>query len=152
MKIDPNPEILKTQYPEKTATTEKPAKDEFSGMLKEAIDNEPSKTVEGSKKSQMISNVAQVQLNTFLPVQNNPIVGRTEQFLDLLEQYQAKLMDPQASLKDVHPLIEKLESEKDALAPFMDSLPQGDELKDILNNALVSATVETIKFNRGDYV
>jgi len=45
-----------------------------------------------------------------------------------------------------------MEKEKDVLAPLMDSLPQGDELKDILNNALVSATVETIKFNRGDYV
>jgi hypothetical protein len=152
MKIDPNLEILKTQYPEKTAATEKPAKDEFSGMLKEGIDNEPSKTVEGSKEPQMISSVAQVQFNTFLPVQNNLNVERTEQFLDLLEQYQTKLMDPQARLKDLHPLIKKLENEKDAPALLMDSLPQGDELKDILNNALVAATVETIKFNRGDYV
>jgi len=50
----------------------------------------------------------------------------------------SKLMDPQASLRDIHPLVESIQNEKDALTPLMDSLPDGDELKDVLNNALVS--------------
>jgi len=152
MKIDPTQELLKAQYTDKTSAAQKPGKDEFSAMLKEAIESDSSNAVQDKKGPQMISSVAQLEFNTRFTVQNNPIVERTEQFLDLLEQYQTKLMDPQASLRDIHPLIERMEKEKDVLAPLMDSLPQGDELKDILNNALVSATVETIKFNRGDYV
>jgi hypothetical protein len=31
-------------------------------------------------------------------------------------------------------------------------MPQGDELGDIMNRAAVAATVEAIKFNRGDYI
>jgi hypothetical protein len=32
------------------------------------------------------------------------------------------------------------------------SLPEGDGLKDILNQALVTAEVEIIRFRRGDYL
>ena len=100
----------------------------------------------------MLSSVAQLQFSTQFAVQSNQMVEQTEQFLDLLEQYQSKLMDPQASLRDIHPLVESIQKEKDALAPLMDSLPDGDELKDVLKSALITSTVEMIKYNRGDYV
>ncbi len=151
MKIDPTQELLKTQYTDKASAAQKPDKDEFSAMLKEAIESDSSNAVQNKKGSQMISSVVQLQFNTQFAVQNNAILERTEEFLDLLEQYQSKLMDPQASLRDIHPLIERMEKEKDALAPLMNSFPEG-ELMDVLNNALVTSTVEMIKFNRGDYV
>ena len=151
MKIDPTQELLKTQYSNKTSFAQKPDKNEFSAMLKEAIESDSSSAVQDKKGPQMIS-LAQLQFNTQFAVQSNPMVERTEQFLDLLEEYQNKLMDPQTSLRDINPLIGQMEKEKDALAPLMDSLPDGDELKDVLNNALVTSTVEMIKFNRGDYV
>jgi AAA domain len=152
MKIDPSQELLKTQYSGKTSLNEKPNADEFSAMFKEAIDDDPSKNIEGSKKSQMLNSAAQVQFNTPFAVQNAPLVERTEKFLDLLEEYQNTLMDPRAGLRDVHPLIEKLESEKEALVPLLGSLPEGEGLKEVLNNALVTSSVEVFKFNRGDYV
>ena len=152
MKIDPNLEILKAQYPEKTSVTAKPRKDEFSAMLKEAIDNEPSKIVKGSKNPPMISSFAQVQFNPNFAVQDSPIVERTEKFLDILEEYQNKLLDPRATLRDIRPLIERMETEKETLAPVLNSLPPGDGLKDILNDALITSSLEVIKFNRGDYV
>ena len=152
MKIDPTQELLKTQHTDKTSATQKPDKDEFSAMLKEAIESDSSSAVQNKKGPAMINSVAQLQFSTQFAVQSNPMVERTEQFLDLLEEYQNKLMDPQASLRDIHPLIEKMEKEKDALAPLMDSLPDEDELKDVLNNTLMTSTVEMIKYNRGDYV
>ena len=151
MKIDPTQELLKTQYSDKTSFVQKPDKNEFSAMLKEAIENDSSSAVQDKKGPQMIS-LAQLQFTAQFAVQSNPMVERTEQFLDLLEEYQNKLMDPQTSLRDINPLIGQMEKEKDALSPLMDSLPDGDELKDVLNNALVTSTVEMIKFNRGDYV
>jgi hypothetical protein len=45
-----------------------------------------------------------------------------------------------------------MEMENQELIPMMESLPDGDGLKDILNRLLVSSTVEVIKFNRGDYI
>jgi hypothetical protein len=152
MKIDPSQELLKTQYSGKASSNEKPNADEFSAMLKEAIDDDPSKNIEGSKKPQMINRAAKVQFNTLFAVKDDLLVERTEKFLNLLEEYQNKLMDSRASLRDVHPLIERLESEKDALVPILDSLPEGEGLKEVLNNALVTSSVEIFKFNRGDYV
>jgi len=38
MKIDPSQELLKTQHTDKPSAAQKPDKDEFSAMLKEAIE------------------------------------------------------------------------------------------------------------------
>ena len=153
MKIDPNPEILRMQHPEKTSGADKPVgKDEFSAMLEEAINNEPSSAVKGSKKPPIISSVAQFQFNTPFTVQNDPFVERTEKFLDILEEYRNKLLDPRATLRDIHPLIKRMETEKENLTPVLHSLPTGDGLKEILNDALITSSLEVIKFKRGDYL
>jgi len=152
MKIDPNQEILKSAYPDKTIRPDKPADNEFGTMLKDAINNEPSKTSAENVKPRMINSIPNIQINPLFAVQDNPIAERTESFLDILEEYQNKLLDPQATLRDIHPLIQKMETEQEALAPVLNSLPPGDGLKDILNDALVNSEVEVIKFNRGDYV
>ena len=125
MKIDHTQELLKTEHTGKTSATQKPDKDEFSAMLKEAIESDSSSSVQDKKGPQMVNSLGQLKFSTEFTVQNHPIAERTEQFLDLLEQYQNKLMDPRASLRDIHPLIERMEREKDVLAPLMDSLPDG---------------------------
>jgi len=152
MKIDPNQEILKSAYTDKTIRLDKPANNEFGTMLKDAINNEPSRTNSENMKPQMISSIPNIQINPLFAVQDNPIVEQTENFLDILEEYQNKLLDPQTTLRDIHPLIQRMESEKETLTPVLNSLPPGDGLKDILNDALVNSEVEVIKFNRGDYV
>ena len=151
MKIDPNPEIVKSVYPDKSVRPGRPAGDPFAAMLKDAI-NEPSGTNTGSEKPKMISNISNIQLNPLLTIQDDPMVARTERFLDILEEYQGKLKDPQTTLREIHPLIQKMETEKEFLTPFLDSLPPGNGLKEILNDAMITSTLETMKFNRGDYV
>jgi len=42
--------------------------------------------------------------------------------------------------------------EKDQLSRVLDSMPNEDRLKDILNQTLITASLEVIKFNRGDYI
>jgi hypothetical protein len=153
MKIDPNQEILKSAYNnDKTIRHDKPAGNEFGTMLKDAIDNEPSRTNSENMKPLMINSIPNIQLNPLFAVQDNPIIEKTENFLDLLEEYKNKLLDPQTTLRDIHPLVQRMESEKETLTPVLNSLPPGDGLKDILNDALVNSEVEVIKFNRGDYV
>ena len=153
MKIDPNQEILKSAYNnDKTIRPDKPAGNGFGTMLKDAINNEPSKINSENMKPQMINSIPNIQLNPLFAVQDNPIVEQTENLLDILEEYRNKLLDPQATLRDIHPLIQRMEREKETLTPVLNSLQPGDGLKDILNDALVNSEVEVIKFNRGDYV
>jgi hypothetical protein len=79
-------------------------------------------------------------------------VKNIDHFLNIMESYQRKMADPKASLKDAYPLVQQMEKKTTELIPTLESLPEGDKLKDILNQTLITSTVEIIKFNRGDYL
>ena len=79
-------------------------------------------------------------------------VKQIDEFISLMESYQKKLADPAISLKEIHPLVQQMEKKSAELLPVLESLPDGDKLKDILNRTLIASSVEVIKFNRGDYV
>ena len=152
MNIDPNQELLKSTYADKTTGPDKPANSKFGTMLKDAINSEPSNESAGSEKPRMTNGISSIQLSPLFAVQDSPLVERTENFLNILDDYQKRLMDPQATLRDIYPLIQRMETEKETLAPVLNSFPPGDGLKDILNDALITSSLEVIKFNRGDYV
>ena len=79
-------------------------------------------------------------------------VEKVEQFFNLLESYSKALSDPKMNLRDIAPLIESIESEKEKLAGLGERLPDGHVLKDLVNKAAILSTVEMLKFNRGDYL
>jgi hypothetical protein len=79
-------------------------------------------------------------------------MDRLEGLLDLLNEYQVKLGDTGAPLKEMDPLIKRMEEEVQGLDPVLESLPESDELRGILNEALITASKEIIRFGRGEYV
>ena len=44
-----------------------------------------------------------------------------------------------------------MEMEKEGLTSALNSLPDGDGLKDVLNEVMITSSLEAAKFNRGDY-
>jgi hypothetical protein len=93
-------------------------------------------------------------LNFAVPsrVDRTQTVNHIDEFLSIIESYQKQMADPKASLKDAYPFVQQMEKKTAELIPTLESLPEADKLKDILNRVLVASTVEVIKFNRGDYV
>jgi hypothetical protein len=150
MKIMQNDEIVKTAYPKNMKEAEKPEGSDFEKILKESIDHFPGVET-GPQKPPMINNISGVQINSLLTAKSND-VERTERFLNILDRYQQKLNNPQATLRDLYPLVQEMEVEKESLIPVFESLPDGDELKDILNQVLITSSVEIMKFNRGYYI
>jgi hypothetical protein len=49
-------------------------------------------------------------------------------------------------------VIKTIEKEKEQLSSVMESLPNEDALKDIVNRTLITASLEVMKYNRGDYI
>jgi hypothetical protein len=96
--------------------------------------------------------VAPTQLQSVAEVPANRLDGRVERYLDLLDDYRRQLADPRVSLKGLDAMVREMETGKDALAPALGSLPEADGIKDILNRTLVTASLEIIKFRRGDYL
>ncbi len=150
MKIHSNDEILKNSYAQRISKNEKSTDREFGAVLKEAIENS-SKVDAVDQESPTIDNIPEIQFNAFLPGEKIPMVDRVERFLDLLDKYRHKLANPQVTLKDIYPLVNEMDAEKENLIPVLNSLPNGDRLKDILNQTLIASSLEIIRFNRGDY-
>lgn len=89
------------------------------------------------------------------PLERAPVTvaaGRLEHFLELLDRYRQKLVDPRVDLKTLDGAVREVEKGLDALKPAADSLPENDGLRDIINRALVTASVEIVRFRRGDYL
>jgi len=76
----------------------------------------------------------------------------TERTLDLLEQYRHALSDPQASLKEVYPLVQALREEVQGMSRWTEQLLPSDPLRKIMSETEILSRVEIEKFNRGDYV
>lgn len=150
MKITPH-EVLKSGTPQETTKSGKPSGEKFGEVLKKAIDG-ASVSNDRPVVLPPTRNIANIRFDLLSPGDRAPIIERVEKFLDVLEDYQRKMEDPKVNLKEIHPLVTRMESEKEGLLSLLDSLPQGDGMRDILNRALVTSTVETIKFNRGDYL
>jgi len=68
------------------------------------------------------------------------------------ENYQKQMEDPRISLKETSTIVSQLEQQTQELLPVLETLPEGNGITDLLNRLLVTSTVETIKFNRGDYL
>jgi|GEM_PF-2037205 len=79
-------------------------------------------------------------------------VARAEELVALLDQYRMTLADPKKTLKDAGLLLDSAGEKVKQLAPVIQGLPSNDPLKRLLNETGIIIAVETIKFNRGDYL
>ena len=151
MEIDPNEKVLTSDYAERRRRTELSSDGTFGKIYEELIETSYETDVR-SNETPVITNVPGLQINTFQSEGKMPVVQRAERLLDLLSEYQQKLANPSFTLRDISPLIDELKADNRALVSSVNSLSEGDELKNILNQIIVAASVEIIKFDRGDYV
>jgi hypothetical protein len=150
MKIIPF-EILQNTEHRKTGKDKQSAGDIFHDILRETI-NKSSNSEGRTMTSPPVHNISNIQFNSIPSINKAQNVEQVEHFLNVLDNYHDKLGDPASTLKDIYPLVTTMQNETDKILPFLDSLSDEDELKDVLNRAVVTATVEAIKFNRGDYL
>ena len=85
-------------------------------------------------------------------IEREEVVARVMKFLDVMDDYARKLGSPRVTLKEMSPLIAKIESEKNDLKELAESLSPMDDMKTLLDEALIRSSVEVIKYNRGDYI
>jgi hypothetical protein len=89
----------------------------------------------------------------FIPsADRKDLAGRADQLLNLLESYQKKLENPGTQVKEAYSSMKAIEDQADELTPYIESLPENDEFRDFLNRLVITASVEAIKFRRGDYL
>lgn len=77
---------------------------------------------------------------------------RAERTLEILERYEQVLGDERKSLKDVATLVRDLDGEVKGLTQALEKIDPQDRLYGLLQEVAVASMVESIKFNRGDYL
>lgn len=99
-----------------------------------------------------ITGTVPVGLHPMGPGAETPLVDRVENFLDTLDAYQQKLGDSRCALREIDPLVRQMETEAEKLMPAFRDLSDDDGLKAILDQTLITASLEIARFNRGDYI
>jgi hypothetical protein len=151
MKIDNYHQILKNLYPESKTDPQSAVGDKFGDILKETLGNKKQE-VAGPRPTAFVNPLSGIQPPATFELERQAAVERVENLIDLLDQYRQRLSDPNITLKKIDPVIKEIDMQKDKLAPVLDSLPEGEKLKDIVNKTLVTASLEITKFYRGDYI
>jgi hypothetical protein len=149
MKIRPD-EIAKATVNQQTRKTTKEPAERFSEILKRTMDS-PSVSKQSPAAAQPPFTVSQIQLDISTD-DRSPVLDRIERMLDGLEQYTTRLAETSVPASELEPLVAQLEAQNAELTAELQSLPDGDPLKDLLNRVLVTSVVEVEKFRRGDFL
>jgi hypothetical protein len=148
MKITPKNNINEI-LPKDIHKSEKTSDSTFENILNNKI--EDLKVAKpGIEESLPVNKTANLLL--IPPVEEKEAISRLEKFLDIMEEYSEKLNNPNFTPKDISTLISKIESEQRDLSVLAESFDKNNELKGLLDAALIRSTTEVIKFNRGDYL
>jgi len=78
---------------------------------------------------------------------------RTDQLLDLLDHYVRDLGNPEKTLREVEPLVGQLKTGAEELLEMAEKeFARDNPLRNIAEESAMRATIEYIKFHRGDYL
>lgn len=148
MKIQGGGNFLERALVERPAQATTALRRSFGEILKQSLDEtsavEHGAAPAGAGIAIQIPSVASLSIPAVMP--------RVEGLLDLLDDYRRQLVDPRVNLKGLDAAVQAVARGRDELSSLLDGLPDGDGLKDVLNQTLVTAEVEIQRFRRGDFL
>ena len=151
MKILNNEHVSKIFQYESNSKAQPPADKEFGAILKETVKNTTT-AVLAPLQSTYINPLAGLQPVSSSSSAHRFTANSVEDMINLLDRYREKLADARATMKQIDPVIREMTREMETLTPVLDSLSADDGLNTILNETLVTVSLEISKFYRGDYI
>ena len=151
MKISNDDQYIHGSPVDKTTKPSQNPQSDFNSILQDTV-GAPTAAEKGVQSPAMVETVVPVQLQHVRSPEKPSTIDRIEKVLDLLDEYRRKLADPSTTLREIQPLVKSLETENGQLQPVLNSIVEGDQLKEILNQTLVTTSLEVIKYNKGDYI
>lgn len=81
------------------------------------------------------------------------VIEHGDKLLNLLDDYARQLNDPGKTLKEIGPLVERIEKEVSFIETQAATKVKNDlKLEAIIKDLAVTANVAVLKFHRGDYI
>jgi hypothetical protein len=151
MEINPSDKILTPMVTEKAREDQNVSDRTFNSVFEEVL-GELNRLDQKGRPAHPEPVVPVAQCPRAQSQEDGSTLGHAKRLLDILDAYQTKMVDPGVTLRDIAPLVRKIETENERLISSADSLSEDDQLRSILNHLAIIASVEVIKFDRGDYV
>lgn len=82
----------------------------------------------------------------------DPALEHSDKVLNLLDRYAGKLADPSTSLKEIHPLVTRIQEEVDLLEARAADVPDQKGAGQLFKDLAIMANVAVLKFQRGDFI
>ena len=79
------------------------------------------------------------------------IVEEVEQLMETLDAYQQKLASESITLKEIWPLVEKMDSQSESLQLSSKKMEEQEALTNIVDQCILLTSTEIAKFNSGYY-
>jgi hypothetical protein len=151
MKIT-NDDVIRNAATQAARRGDKTAAGQFDALLRKTVEEKAASEKTSVQNLAGLQGPSPIDTASLLGVETSQIVEGTERLLSTLEEFQTKLADTTIPLDDLSPIIQRMDQQKDLLMPSLDTLPESDSLKDIVNKVLITCSVESEKFKRGDYL
>ena len=148
--IDPDKPIGKLTAPQKTPAPNQTQKGGFDAIFRETLVAPPI-PVAAAESTALTAAVLPAPF-AGAPDRSTPMmVDRLQRLIDTMEAYQQRLMAGDATLKEVQPLVERLEKHSRPLSALSEFAQQPDDLVIMVNQALMLASMEVARFKSGHY-
>jgi hypothetical protein len=153
--------FLRPQTPENSRETKTNQASDFASLLEKSSNQKevnpvPAGLDEGSAALWANSLLGKIQTEqaqvSIQPTTGPSLENEIGDVLDILEEYMTALGDPGVSLKEIAPLVDKLDQEAARLDKLSSELSVDDPIKPLTDQTAALAAVEALKFKRGDFV
>jgi len=113
-----------------------------------------SKKTDGNQEFKQIFDRTLNEINAPGPVDDKiNVIEHGDKILNLLDDYARQLTDPGKTLKDIGPLVDRIEKEVRLIETEAAAKVRDDqELETIIKDLSITANVAVLKFQRGEYI
>jgi hypothetical protein len=148
--IDPNKPILNPAQNDRAESRSRANSGRFDAIFQQAVDStEPKQT--RTESAPLLSDIRPAQFSPESLPSEKMIIDRVDRLIDTMGGYQQKLIDGDATLRDIHRLVQQMAVESESLGVTSNALEGQARLKTIVNQSLTLASMEITKFNSGYY-
>lgn len=147
-KIDPINDAIAMQATKRPCTS---APVPFQASLENALSQKISDTADKRQASALSEPQSPMTRQPGMP--STDVLGQTDRLLGLLDAYATGLENPGATLKELASIVALMKDEAMQLMASTDThAAGGNDINGIAAKAALTANVEYIKFQRGDYI
>ena len=151
MKILNTEQVLKSFQRESKNNVQPLARKKFDAILKDTMKNTETASTD-TLQTTFINPTPVLHPAPIVPSDQIYAADSIEDMINILDGYREKLADPRITMKQLDPDIKEMTRGMENLAHVLESHPVDEGLRNILNQTMVTISLEIGKFYRGDYI